>query len=423
MITRRIARLTGLACLLVGCSANSARAQLEVSASADDALKQHELKRVGGAYVLLDEAEVLKSFKEFATLQRNFGQGLDYLDRFQAAEQQRRANIEQLSQNYQFLQRQIQATSRQIALIEQSGGGVLLNAQRNQVVAQRNLIVSESNQMVERLNTLRRMEADTTQKQQVQAEVTQRREQFLEAMLALRGLVDATASKYQKLAKDDAVLQALSDASAASKSKIKYKLGPSRDFLAAVQRLEKAEAAVSSDTVQCRREGGVYIVDAMLNGKLAVPMIYDTGASEVIISTELADELGMKPMDSDPVVKHRIADGSVVEARRMTLSSVRVGKVIVKDVVCSVMPGDKTQVPILLGQAFLSRVDHKMSSDGRLVVAKVEQDQPAAKPKRATRPTRASAKTGSRKRQTRSAARKPETPRAPDPGVDFADPE
>lgn len=420
MSTRRIARLTGLACFLVGCSAFSARAQQGPPASPEDALKQHELKRAGGLYVLLDEAEVLKSYKEFAALQRSFGQGLDYFDRFEAVEQQRQANIEELSQNYQLLQQQIQATGQQIAFIEQSGGNVL---QRNQVVAQRNLMVSESNQVAERLNSLRRMDADTERKQQIQAELTQRREHFLEAMLSLRGLVDAAVGKYQKLAKDDAIIRALDDASAASKSKIKYKLGPSRDFLAAVQRLEKAEAMVSSDTVQCRREGGVYIVDAMLNGKLAVPMVYDTGASEVIISTELADELGMKPTDSDPVIKHRIADGSVVEARSMTLSSVRVGKVIVKNVVCSVMPGDKTQVPILLGQAFLSRVDHKMTSDGRLVVAKVEEEQPVAKPGRATRPTRASANAGSRTRQSRGAVPKPAATQEPDLGAGAADPE
>ncbi len=423
MSMRQVVRRTGLACFLVGCLAHSAGAAQEVSASTADVFKQHELKRSGGAYILLDEADVLKSYKEFAALQKSFGQGLDYYERFRAAERQRRANIEELSQSYQFLQQQIQETGRQISVIEQSGGGAFAIAQRNQVVAQRNQIVSESNQVAEQLNTLRRMDADPEQGQKVQAELTQRRERFLESMLGLRGLVDAAVAKYEALAKDEAVVQALDVASAASKPKIKYKLGPSRDFLAAVQRLDKAEATVSSDTVQCRREGGVYIVDAMLNGKLAVPMVYDTGASEVIISTALADELGMKPTETDPVVKHRIADGSVVEARSMTLSSVRVGKVIVKDVVCSVMPGDKTQVPLLLGQAFLSRIDHKMTSDGRLIVAKVEDEQPVAPLGRASRPNRASAKAGSRTRQARGATPKSATRQEPETGSAVAAPE
>ena len=188
------------------------------------------------------------------------------------------------------------------------------------------------------------MDADTEQKQQTRPS-DPAREQFLEAMLGLRRLVDATLAKYQDAGEGRAILTALNDASAASKSKVKYKLGPSRNFLTAVQRLEKAEAIGLLGHHPVPPRGGRLIVDAMLNGKLAVPMVYDTGASEVIISTALADELGMKPTDSDPVVKHRIADGSIVEARNMTLSSVRVGKVIVKDVVCSVMPGDKTQVP------------------------------------------------------------------------------
>ncbi|WP_076349946.1 retropepsin-like aspartic protease family protein [Paludisphaera borealis] len=414
--------MTGLACLLVGSATASVRAQ--AVPAADATLKTHELKRSGGTYVLPEEAKVLKSIKELAALHQKVGEGLDYLNMIEAGAEERKAYLEELSQNYQASQQQIQAFDQEIAQIEQAGvNSIVMNAQRNQIVAQRNSVVATSNQMAERLNSLRRMDRDTDQKHQVLGEVTQRREQFLEAMLELRRLVDATLAKYQGLAKDDEIVRALNDVSTASKSKIKYKLGPSRDFLAAVQRLEKAEGAVSSDTIKCRREGGVFVVDAMLNGKLAVPMIYDTGASEVVISSELADELGMKPKDTDPVVKHRIADGSVVEARKMTLPSVRVGKVTVKNVVCSVMPGNKADLAPLLGQAFLSRVDHKMSSDGRLAVAKVEQDEAAAKVGRASRQTKAPAKATTRNRRTRGAARKPATTQEPDPGADLADPE
>jgi len=422
MIMRRIAQAAGLACLLVGASIPSAVGQ-EIPA-ADATLKSHELKRLGSTYVLPDEAPVLKRMKELASLQQKVNEGLQYLDMIETRGEQRKVFIEELSENHQALQAQLQEMSQQIAQIEQAGiNNPLMSAQRNQVVAQHNAIIAADNQVVERLNSLRRMEGDRDPKHQVVGEVTQRREEFLEAMLELRKLVDAALARYQGLAQNDEVVRALNDVSAASKSKIKYKLGPSRDFLAAVQRLEKAEGVVSTDAIKCRREGGVFVVDAMINGKLAVPMIYDTGASEVVISTELADRLGIKPKDSDPVVPHQIADGSIVNARKMVLESIRVGKVVVKNIACSVMPSNKTEVPLLLGQGFLSRVDHKMSSDGRLTIAKVDQDQPAAKPGRTSRQTKAQAKASARTRRSRGAVRNPATTPQPDVDAGFFDPE
>jgi hypothetical protein len=285
MIMRRIAQAAGLAaCLLVGASIPPAFGQ--AIPSADATLKSHELKRLGSTYVLPDEAQVLKRMKELAALQQKVNEGLGYLDMIEARGEQRKAFIEELTQNHEVLQAQIQGLSQQIAQIEQAGlNSPLMNAQRNQVVAQHNAIVAADQQVVSRLNSLSRMEGDRDSKNQVFGEVTQRREQFLEAMLEIRKLVDAALARYQGLAKNDEVSRALDDASAASKSKIKYKLGPSRDFLAAVQRLEKAEGLVSTDAIKCRREGGVFVVDAMINGKLAVPMIYDTGASEVVMGS------------------------------------------------------------------------------------------------------------------------------------------
>jgi hypothetical protein len=64
-----------------------------------------------------------------------------------------------------------------------------------------------------------------------------------------------------------------------------------------------------------------------------------------------------------------------------------------------------------------------MSSDGRLTIAKVDQDQPAAKSARTSRQAKAQPKAAARSRRPRGAARNPATTQEPDVGAGFFDPE
>ena len=118
-----------------------------------------------------------------------------------------------------------------------------------------------------------------------------------------------------------------------------------------------------SETVELRKEGGIYWVDVTFNGKVTKPLAFDTGASSVVLPASLAAAIGLKPGKDDPTVRTQVADGSIVEAKRMTIPSVRVGKFTVQDVVCIVMPADKEDVSPLLGQTFLKNFTHQFSGE------------------------------------------------------------
>jgi hypothetical protein len=68
----------------------------------------------------------------------------------------------------------------------------------------------------------------------------------------------------------------------------------------------------------------------------------------------------------------------------MVIRTARIGRLNVKDVTCVVMPKEKGDVAPLLGQSILSRFDFKYTQgSGRLVLTKVEPDEPAAPQKKA----------------------------------------
>jgi clan AA aspartic protease (TIGR02281 family) len=114
-----------------------------------------------------------------------------------------------------------------------------------------------------------------------------------------------------------------------------------------------------------------------VNGKVTTPMIFDTGASFVAISAEFAARIGLNPQPSDPTVQLHDATGGVTAAKLMTISTVRVGPFTANNVECVVMPPEKRDVPLLLGQSFINRFTHKVEN-GRLVLSKVDTNEPSS---------------------------------------------
>ncbi|WP_435010275.1 retropepsin-like aspartic protease family protein [Tundrisphaera lichenicola] len=333
---------------------------------ADLVLKEKGLRKSGTTFVLPAESEVQKQVVEARSLYKQMTTAL----------LQQKGYDQGLRENQQAIR----------ILTEQR---IELNQRLAQAsnVAENNQLVAMVNGVSDRLNLIHQQQADTGMKQRIDSEVANRREAYVQAVLDLRQLVDATAETYGKLAGDKDVKEALSQVN--EKSKGKATLGPSKSFLANVALLEKAEAAVLSETVDLRKEGGIFWLDVTFNGKVTRPMAFDTGAADVVLPADLADLIGLKPGPDDPIVKCRVADGSIVEARQMTVPSMRVGKFTVKDVNCTVMPADKKEVPPLLGQSFQRNFMLKFSPDsGKLILSKVdspEVGEGAARPKTPTR--------------------------------------
>src|SRR5207302_1251360 len=153
---------------------------------------------------------------------------------------------------------------------------------------------------------------------------------YINQVLDLAAKVEAGTKTYEELAADADVTAAL--------AKVKGKLGPSPEFANHSRNLKRLRGSISSDTVQVSTEDRVPEVEVTINGKLTRQMVLDSGASMVCIPADMAKDLGLVPGEKDPTIRMQLADGKVVEARQMTLNSVRVGTFTVESVECAVLP-------------------------------------------------------------------------------------
>jgi clan AA aspartic protease (TIGR02281 family) len=367
---------------------------LAAADSPEDLLKARGLKRVGSTYILGSEGDVQKKTAELRAL---YGQ-LSAAARQQANAEQHIADQKGMLQE---LLRQRVALNQQITAFDQQ----IQNFGRTpDLVSRRNEVVNAYNGLLDQINLLRSGEgSDAKVQDQIQAEVSRRREGFMQAVLDLRQLVDKVTKSYADVADDAAVKEALEALGRTSKNK--PKLGPSTQFAANVKLLERIEKSVITDSVDLRKQGGVFWVDATFNGKVVKPMVFDTGAGITTIPAQLAEAIGLKPSPSDPVVQCETADGTVVEARRMTIPSLRVGRFLVNSVECAVMPASKGDVAPLLGQSFHRYFTYKFTPEsGHLVMSRIETPESQATAK-AARSTRGTAKAKSRAGRSRSTAK------------------
>ncbi|MHC5537967.1 retropepsin-like aspartic protease family protein [Singulisphaera rosea] len=325
---------------------------------ADSALKEKGLKKSGNYLVLSSEATTQKKLNETKARYKQYSLAVMQQRQFDRGVEDSKAYLRQLIEQRRIL-------------------GLQLKQARS--TDEHNQIVTMLNDTNDQMKLLEDEESDPKFKDNLNANAAQSREQFVQAVIDLRQLIDETQKQYTELSEDETVKESL--AALNKKGKTKYSLGPSKAFLANVKLVEKVEASVLSESVTMRRDNGVFWLDVTFNGKVTEPMVFDTGASIVVLSSELASKIGLKPSSSDPTIECHIADGSVVEAKKMSIPSVRVGKFTIKDVECAVMPPTKRELSPLLGGSFNKYFDYKVIPEtGKLILSKVETEASESKP-------------------------------------------
>jgi aspartyl protease family protein len=323
----------------------------------DAVLKEKGLRKSGTVYVLPGEAEVQKKLNTAKALYRAASVAAAQKHQYEQGAQEARSQIQQMEQQYVMLNQQLSQTPAGPA--------------HNQLVAMVNALGGQ-------INLMRRQGSDET-KQVVGARLANDRESFLQAVLDLRKLIDKTNEQYAALAADEEVKAVLEGLNRAGTTKLKYALGPSKAYQANVKLLEKVEASVLTENVELRKEGGVYWVDVTINGKVTRPMVFDTGASTVVLPADLASQIGLTPGPDTPTMPAQVADGSEVIAHKMVIPSLRLGKFTVNNVECIVMPEGKKNVPPLLGQTFQRFFSVHFSPEaGKLSLSKIETEDSAA---------------------------------------------
>ena len=115
-------------------------------------------------------------------------------------------------------------------------------------------------------------------------------------------------------------------------------------------------ASTASTAIPMKKDGGVYVVPVSVNGQVTLDCIVDSGATDVNIPADVFAKLvrsgSVQKSDYLGTSEYTLADGSTERGRTFRIKSLKVGNVVVNNVVASV-GGDGSSA--LLGQSFLER--------------------------------------------------------------------
>ena len=105
------------------------------------------------------------------------------------------------------------------------------------------------------------------------------------------------------------------------------------------------------------RMGGVSVIPCKING-LELDFIFDTGASDVTLSFDIASQLwNYGYITKDDIIgssSYQVASGNIVEGIVLNLKRIEIGGILIENVKASIIKG--SNVPLLLGQSAISRL-------------------------------------------------------------------
>ncbi|MBU1147532.1 MAG: retroviral-like aspartic protease family protein [Candidatus Omnitrophica bacterium] len=132
------------------------------------------------------------------------------------------------------------------------------------------------------------------------------------------------------------------------------------------EELEPKEVSFSKDSQRI-------VVDALINNKINASLLLDTGATTVVLSNRIAEELRIDRGSSDKEdIEVQLADGRKIEARYVVLDSVRVEDAEVKDVGAVILLDAEEDIEDgLLGMSFLNKFNFQIDTlNNKLVLQK-----------------------------------------------------
>jgi clan AA aspartic protease (TIGR02281 family) len=123
-----------------------------------------------------------------------------------------------------------------------------------------------------------------------------------------------------------------------------------------------AQAVVNLRAINAKRfvpmlqEGGIYVVPVLINNTITLNFVVDSGAADVSIPADVVTTL----MRTGTITKsdilgartYTLADGSTTSESTFRIRSLKVGEIVLQDVMGSVA---NREGDLLLGQSFLGR--------------------------------------------------------------------
>jgi clan AA aspartic protease (TIGR02281 family) len=115
---------------------------------------------------------------------------------------------------------------------------------------------------------------------------------------------------------------------------------------------------VHAESVRMMSEHGTFVVPVVLNNSVTLKFTIDSGAADVSVPADVFSTLVRSGTVTDDDLRdkqrYRLADGSEQVSQRFRIRSLKVGAVVLHDVIASVAPAAGEP---LLGQSFLARLE------------------------------------------------------------------
>jgi aspartyl protease family protein len=323
-----------------------------------DALTEKGFTRAGNLYSLAEETDLLNEIKALRITKRKAD--LESRQRMDAEKKiaDNRKIITESIKEYESLERRMPNVRDEVA--------------KNRMVVRMNL-------MVTKVNDAQAQEKELEEKAN---KISQEfKTKFVDDMAEIAPKVEELDAKYKTIAADADVKAALDKVNAAAPASTRATIGPSPDFTAAVAELKKWRGDVESEAIPMREEHGVHTVEAIINGQ-AIRMLVDTGATHITLPWETAEKLKVTPGEKDPTIQMKLANGAIIDGKKVTLKSVRVGRFTVNDVTCIVLQQGLPEPPTMLGSSFLSHFIVRLNQS-KQELHLTEVNAPGKKPARA----------------------------------------
>lgn len=115
---------------------------------------------------------------------------------------------------------------------------------------------------------------------------------------------------------------------------------------------------INVNKIKLKKENDVFLIPATLNNSITVDFIFDSGASEVLVSPEIVGLLLKRNLiNKNDILEDgyfKIADGTIIKLKRFIIRDFKIGNKNLKDINCTV--ANELYTDILLGQSVLSKL-------------------------------------------------------------------
>jgi clan AA aspartic protease (TIGR02281 family) len=119
------------------------------------------------------------------------------------------------------------------------------------------------------------------------------------------------------------------------------------------------------------QDSGSLVVEAMINQRVKARLVVDTGASLVVISQNIANQLGIEALDKNNFFYTTVADGSKVKAYPVLIETLQVGNALMRNVQAAVLEENGRGIGDgLLGMSFLGNFALEIDAKSKSIVLK-----------------------------------------------------